>query len=83
VCYVGGFLGFLLLFEVQLSTAAILTLIFACIYAPIVIISAMRKNGKSAKIKPPAPSNTADKNTNTTKKTKKEKENKPYESMFS
>ena len=81
VCYVGGFLGFLLLFEVQPSTAAILTLIFAFIYAPIVIISAMRSKGK-AKVKSPAHSDSTDKRT-TAKKTKKEKENKPYESMFS
>ena len=43
ICYIGGFLGFLLIFNFELSTAIIITLAFACIYAPIALFKAFKE----------------------------------------
>lgn len=42
VCYLGGFFGYLLLSDFTPGTAAVLTAVFACIYAPIAIFIALK-----------------------------------------
>ena len=93
ILYVGGCFGFLAAAQFKLGAAAIVTAIFACIYAPIAIFIAFREKkkrggsmlnaqAKSASNSPKASSKKNNTSSNTSKASDK-KDNSTYQNLFS
>jgi hypothetical protein len=91
-CYLGGCLAFLLLSDFKFGTAALITVVFACIYAPIAIFISLgekKKRGgsvlggkKTVKNAPKAKTGTkakTDKNDTSSAK----RDDTPYQNLFS
>ena len=88
--YVGGCFGFLLAAEFKLETAAIITVLFVCIYAPIAIFIAFKgkkKRGGSLLNTPSKPTSrnikSKSKNQSTQIKNSDKKDDSTYQNLFS
>ena len=93
VCYVGGFFAFLLISELELEAALVLTAVFVCIYAPVCLLVAfLEKKKRRAELiqkAANATANTGKKQKNSPKKKADPKtdsvnqDGTPYQNLFS
>ena len=88
ICYVGGFIGFLLAFKFEFATAIIITVVFACIYTPIAIFKAFKEKKQrgsslSLKNKTEAPKNSKATSNNKKESTQTKNNDTPYQNLFS